>query len=325
MKNLTMYIIINVLFTISIYGDINLYYVENVVEIQNGKRFDYNIDYKLKSYNFDSEKFSDIDACNSCKKPLKLIKAPLDKWVVVIEYKIDDEESIKNKKELLSKLKEHFDVVPQKKDSNNDVILSYYEIKKIDKPIKEPIVSGVKILQNDKYSQKVIIPPNDNFVLLSSKAVDEGGKYFNSNDIKLTSSCGKLKIKDSSRFSFTFFEGEQNCLIYAKIGIYMDFVEVIRLNKDGSMPSSFNILYENNNVDKINIDYLTFKRKGVVLKSNKNDNSFKWSINNDNLRMQVLKDGVIVYPKKESKKYKVELLDIKKGLSDSIIILLKDK
>lgn len=105
----------------------------------------------------------------------------------------------------------------------------------------------------------------------------------------------------------------------------MDFVEVIRLNKDGSMPSSFNILYENNNVDKINIDYLTFKRKGVVLKSNKNDNSFKWSINNDNLRMQVLKDGVIVYPKKESKKYKVELLDIKKGLSDSIIILLKDK
>jgi hypothetical protein len=41
--------------------------------------------------------------------------------------------------------------------------------------------------------------------------------------------------------------------------------------------------------------------------------------------MQVLKDGVIVYPKKESKKYKVELLDIKKGLSDSIIILLKDK
>ncbi len=328
MKNLLIYMI-SFLFSILLYADINLYYVKNVVSVQNGSRFDYNIDYELKSYNFTSGKFSDIDACNSCKKPLKLVKAPLNKWVAVIEYKLDKQETIEKKNNLLKKLKEDFKIIPIKKDSNNDVILSYYEVKKIDKPKikKEPVLLGVKILQNENtYSQKIIIPPNDNFVLLKAMAIDENGNYFKNNSIKLTSSCGKLKIKDSSRFSFTFFKNEQKCSIYAKIGKYMDIIEVIKLNKDGTLPTNFNILYKNNSVDKINIDFYTFKTKGIILKNDSTNKKLKWSISNNKvLQMQIIKNGIIIYPKKKSKKYKVELLDIKKGLSDSIEILIKNE
>ncbi len=328
MKNLPIYMI-SFLFTILLYADINLYYVKNVVSVQNGSRFNYSIDYEVKSYNFISGEFSDTDVCNACKKPLKLVKAPLDKWVVVIEYKLDAPQTIERKNELLKKLKDNFIITPIKKDSNNDVILSYYEVKKIDKPKlkKEPVLSGVRILQNENtYSPKIIIPPNDNFVLLKAMAIDENNNYFKNNNIKLISSCGKLKIKDSSRFSFTFFKDEQRCSVYAKIGKYMSIVEIIKLNKDGSMPTKFNILYKNNSVDKINIDYYTFKRKGIVLKHDLNEENLKWSISdNKKLRMQIINDGIIVYPKKRAKEYKIELIDVKKGLSDSIEILIKNE
>jgi len=327
MKNLLIYISF-LIFTIIQAAGIDVYYVENVVTIQSGKKFDYSIDFQVKTYDLKNNTFSDIDECTSCKKPLKLIKAPLDKWVVLLEYKIDKPETKEKRDNTISKLKENFKIEQIKKDSNNGSILSYYEIKRLDIPKKEKkyIVKGVKILQaGDTYSKKVIIPPNDNFVLLKSLAVNEADKYFKSNEIKLTSSCGKLKIKDSSRFSFTFYKDENICKIYARIGRYMDIIEVIKLNKDGSMPSNFNILYKNNSVDKINIDYYTFKTKGIILKSNTKDNELKWINKNNTLSIRIIKDGIMIYPKKELKKYQVELIDIKKGLNDTIIILMKNE
>jgi len=325
MKSLLIYMI-NILFTVLIYADVNLYYVENVVTVQSGAKFDYNIDYKIKSYNFELNKFSETDICNSCKKPLKLIKAPLEKWVVVIEYKINDEKTVESKNNLLKRLRENFIISPVKKDSNMDVILSYYEVKELEKPVKAPSISGVKILQNENtYSKKIIIPPNDNFVLLKSVALDENNNYLKNENIKLTSSCGKLKIKDSSRFSFTFFKDEQICSIYAHLGKYIDIVEIIKLNKDGSMPINFNILYKDNNIDKINIDFYTFKKKGIVLNIDSTNKALKWIVRNDELIMQILKKGIIIYPRKRLKKYNVELIDIKKGLSDNIEILIKDE
>ena len=324
MKNLLIYMI-NFLFFTVLYANIEVYYVKNVVTIQNGKNFNYIIDFKVKTYKSKSNKFSDVDICTGCKKPIKLVKAPLDKWVVVLDYRIDDNHSKELKNKILEELKENFEMIPIKKDSNNGLILSYYEIKKLKKEVIQK-VEGVKILQSENtYSQKIIIPPNDNFTLLKSMGVDKDGKYFKSNEIKLTSSCGKLKIKDSSRFSFTFFENEKICSIYAKLGKYIDIVEVIKLNKDGSMPSSFNILYKNNNVDTIDIDYYTFKTKGIILKSNQEENSVKWINKDNNLRLQIIKDGLMIYPKKKYKKYEIELLDIKKGLSDKIIIQMKNE
>jgi len=329
MKNLLL-CMISFLFSIVIYSNIDVYYVENVVTVQNGKRFNYSIDYQLKTYNLKENKFSDIDKCSACKSPLKLVKAPLEKWVVVLEYKISDTKSKKLRDDTLEKLKLNFKVSPIKKDSNDGAILAYYHIERLEevKKIEEPKIKNVIILQaKDTHSPKIIIPPNDNFVLLKSMAVTQDNSYIKSKEIKLTSSCGKLKIKDSSRFSFTFFKNEQICSIYAKLGTYMDIVEVIRLNKDGSMPSSFNILYKKNNVDKINIDYYTFKTKGVILKNDSPEDKqkyLKWINKKNNLRLQIIKDGIMIYPKKKLKKYSIELVDIKKGVSDKIVILIKE-
>ena len=331
MKNLLL-CTISFLFSSIIYSNIDVYYVENVVTIQNGKKFDYIIDYKLKTYNLKENKFSDTDICTACKTPLKLVKAPLEKWVLVLEYKISDSKSKELRDSTLEKLRKHFNITPIKKDSNSGNILAYYQVKRLALPkkveITKPKIKDVKILQaNDTHSPKIIIPPNDNFVLLKSMALTQNKTYIKSKEIKLSSSCGKLKIKDSTRFSFTFFKNEQTCSIYAKLGAYMDIVEVIKLNKDGSMPSSFNILYKTESVDKINIDYYTFKTKGIILKSDSpedNKKYLKWINKDKNLRLQIIKDGIMLYPKKKLKKYNIELIDIKKGISDKVNILIKE-
>jgi len=328
MKNLLIFTI-NLIFTVVLYADINLYYVKDILEVQNGIKFDYRITYEVKSYNFDTGEFSDTDICNACSKPLKLVKAPINKWVIVIEYNLNDEKSINTKKNLIKKIKEDFLIIPIKKDSNNNNILAYYEVKKKlkSKIKKEKKITGIKILQpGNTESSKILIPPNDNFILLKAMAVDEKGNLFKNNDIKITSSCGKLKIKDSSRFSFTFFDNENRCTIYAKLGKYMAFAEVIKLNKDGSIPSKFNIFYKNNIVDKIDIDYYTFKKRGIVLKHNSKPSSVKWIINGKNLKLQILDEKtVIIYPKQRKNKYKIELINLKNSMTKSIEVLIKNE
>ncbi len=301
--------------------EIKMYHLNNRMSIQKGKKFDYTYDYEVKEFNAKTLKFNEPDFCNGCKNPDFFAFAPENQWFFAISYEMKKKGEEERKDQYVKMLEEYFVVKKINRSVDKKEEHLFFALESIKERKFE--IAKIKIFQKENtYSKYVLIPPNDNFVLLSVSAVDENGNIKENKEIKLSSSCGKLSYTDSSKFRFTFFKSDTQCTIYAKLGTFSDQVEVIQLlNEKGDMPFKFEIIYNHFPIDTINMSYPQFKEKGIELSFvSKGKTEPIWESIDNSIVFKKEKNTVIAIPQKEQKEYVINLIDKNTKLKDTITI-----